>query len=82
MSLWKVLHHTDNGGDFKLLHTSHIVEAADEDEAKEKSLDHVDAVHKYTDVTRPRFITAVSPAPVGAVPTVPAQDAEPEKEGE
>jgi len=70
MSLWSVIHNTDNGGDFKLLHSKHIVEAADENEAKAKSLALIDSVHKYTDVTRPRFLTSATPAPAGSLPTV------------
>lgn len=77
MPLFHVRHTADNGGDFKWLHTHHIIEASDEADAKAKSLAAVDAAHKYNDNTRPRFITAVSPAAVGEVPTVPTQ-AEPD----
>ena len=69
MSLWSVIHNTDNGGDFKLLHSKHVVEAANEEEAKTKSAALVDSIHKYTDITRPRFLTSVTPAPAGSLPT-------------
>jgi hypothetical protein len=84
MPLFAVHHHTNNGGDFKWLHTRHVLEAADETDAKTKSLELIDAAHKYNDSTRPNFTTSVSPAAVGEKPTVEPivaeQDAD--KEGE